>query len=115
MMSILSAVQLKALILLATFLASSAGAAAADVVRHHQDRADQHDGRHIELPGSCLDHQHQCDLGMSVGGPKLLFTPGDTLEMGKATIKKITPSPLAGLQSEPLFHLPPTRAPPGLR
>ena len=45
--SILSAVQLKALILLATFLASSAGAAASDVVRHHQDRAGQHDGRQL--------------------------------------------------------------------
>ena len=114
MMSILSAVRLKALVLMATFLASSAGVAAADVVRHHQDRADRNEGRHIELPGSCLDHEHQCDLGMSVGGPKLLFSSGDTLETGQATIKKITPTPLAGLQSEPLFHLPPTRAPPGL-
>ena len=115
MMSMLSAVRLKAMVLTATFLAGSVGVAAADIVRHHQDRANQHEGRHIEPPGSCLDHEHQCDLGLSVAGPKLLFSADNTLELGKTTIRKIAPAPLAGLQSEPLFHLPPTRAPPGLR
>ena len=69
----------------------------------------------LEPPGSCLDHEHQCDLGLSVAGPKLFFSAGGPVELGKATIRKIAPAPFAGLQSQPLFHLPPTRAPPGLR
>lgn len=114
-MSIAFPVRLRALLLTATFLAGSVGVAAADIARHHHDRTGQHDGRHIDPPGSCLDHEHRCDLGLSVTGPKLLLSPGDTMESARGTILRIARADRAGLLSEPLFHLPPTRAPPGLR
>jgi hypothetical protein len=114
-MSILCPVRLKALLLTATFLVSGMGVAAADIVRHHQDRADQHDGRHLEPPGSCLDHEHHCDLGISVGGPKLVLSASSKLAPARDMTLRVSRSDLASIESEPLFHLPPTRAPPGLR
>ncbi len=107
-------VRLKALALTITFVIGGGSAAGADIVRHHLDLVEQHDGRHIEQPGTCLDHQHLCDLGLSVAGPKLTFPPRDHLQPNQETwlANGLRHSQIPRLL--PILRLPESRAPPQL-
>jgi hypothetical protein len=103
---------LKALALTITFLIGGGSAIVADVVRHHLDEAEQHEGSHVEVPGSCVEHLHRCDLGMSPTGPKLTAPRPDHVQAEAGAALSIS----AVLQHAPsphdLFLLPDSRAPP---
>jgi hypothetical protein len=108
-------IRLRAIGLAITFMVGGGSAAGADIVRHHLDLVERHDGRHVEQPGSCLAHQHQCDLGLSVAGPRLTFPPRDHLQpnqearLSNGLSHCQTPTLLA------LLRLPESRAPPHSR
>jgi len=106
--------RLNALALTITFVVGGGSAGGADIVRHHLDLVEQHDGRHVEQPGTCLDHQHLCDLGLSVAGPRLTFPPRDHLRPNPETrlAKGLSQSQIPTLLT--LLRLPESRAPPQL-
>lgn len=105
-------IRLKALALTITFVVGGGSTAGADIVRHNLDLVEQHDGRHIEQPGTCLDHQHACDLGLSVAGPKLTFPPRDHLQPNREArlANGLGHSQIPRLLT--LLRLPESRAPP---
>ena len=106
--------RLKALALAATFVVGGGSAAAADMLRHHLDLVKHFDGRHVEPPGTCLDHQHQCDLGLSVAGPKLAFPQRDQLPPDQESPLSLKPVQLTVPVLHSLLRLPDSRAPPHL-
>lgn len=114
-MSTRPSVRLKALALAITFVVGGGSVPAADMLRHHLNLVEQHDGRrHVEQPGTCLDHQHQCDLGLSVSGPKLTFPPRVHLQPNQDTRLAIRPVHLQSPALLSLLRLPESRAPPHL-
>lgn len=106
------ATRLKALALAISFVTGTAGVPAADILHHHLGTAEHHHGFHIERPGTCLDHQHQCDLGLSVTGATLVPTPTLGPLPRPATLPALpAPSGRRPIASLPAL-LPDTRAPP---
>ena len=106
-------VRLRALALAIMFVVGGGSVPAADMVRHHLD-LDEHPGSHVEQPGTCLDHQHECDLGLSVSGPKLTFPPRVHLQPNQDTGLSIRPVHLRSPVTLSLLRLPESRAPPRL-
>lgn len=100
-----------ALLLTITLVGGSAAAAAADIMRHHMGQEGQATGRHVEEPGSCLDHSHRCDLGLLTAGPRL---PGQTAPHPRAAYSVAEPPRSSSQLADdaPATPLPPSRAPP---
>lgn len=105
-------VRLEALALAITFVFGGGSVPAADFLRHHLDLVGHDHRRHAEQQGTCLDHQHQCDLGLSVAGPKLTFPPREHLPPTQETQLAVRPVQLQPPTLLSLLLLPESRAPP---
>ena len=104
--------RLRALVLAVSFVAGSGTVVGADIVRHHLGTQHLDGHRHIELPGTCLEHQHQCDLGLSVTGHRLTASPQTQPLPSRESRLSLRLEQLDVPIQHSLLHLPDTRAPP---
>ncbi len=104
--------RLSALALTIIFVVGGSSLAVADIVRHHLDRDTQHERSHVEVPGSCVDHSHRCDLGLSPTGPKFATTPQVHAPMDGEVSLSAGAGPRDVWTRHDLLRLPDSRAPP---
>ncbi len=97
-------------------LLGSLSGATADLMRHHIGGAESVDVRHghAELPGSCPEHGHRCDLGVPLTGPKLLARTLASPAQDEPIRAAAAPAGRLAGDDESSIRLPRTRAPPPL-
>lgn len=100
------------MVLAFSFVAGSLTVGGTDIVRHHLKTQHLAGHRHIEPPGTCLQHQHQCDLGLSATGHRLTSAPQTHLPPIQESRHSLRLEQLDVPALHSLLHLPDTRAPP---
>ena len=89
---------------------------AADLMDHHISSTEKADVRHehVELPGSCHEHGHRCNLGVPLTGPKLLASTLTAPTHEAPTHTAVAPAGRLAGDDEMSLRFPRTRAPPPL-